>query len=81
MTAMSFALENAFHSGTCVAIPRHVARAAELVRRVVGGATERVIKDYCLTDADGNVIGTVPAALNRPNLGSNHPTLYLQRES
>ncbi len=80
MTAMSFALENAFHSGACVAIPRHVARAAELVRRVVGGATERAIKDYCLTDADGNVIGTVPAALKRPNLGSNHPTLYLHRE-
>ncbi len=80
MTAMSFALENAFHSGACVAVPRHVARAAELVRRVVSGATERVIKDYCLTDPDSNVIGTVPAALNRPNLGPNHPTIYLHRE-
>ncbi len=79
VAALSYAIDDAFHSGTCVAVPRQIARAAEIVRRAVHVTTEAAVKDYCLVDLDGSPLGTVPAATARPHLGTSAPAVYLRR--
>ena len=80
MTAFSIVLNDAFRSGACLAVPRHIARAAELVRRAVGTSVAApLVKDYCLVDVEGQHLGTVPAAVRRPSLGMSAPTVYLHR--
>ncbi len=79
VTAFSYALDDAFNSGTCLAVPRQIARAAEIVRRAVRVATEGAVKDYCLVDLDGSPLGTVPAAMAKPHLGTSAPTVFLRR--
>lgn len=79
MTAFSYAIDDAFHSGTCVAVPRSLARAAEIVRRAVRVTTDAAVKDYCLVDLDGSPLGTVPAATAKPHLGTSAPTVFLRR--
>lgn len=81
MHGFSIVMNDGFHSGACLAMPRHIARAAYAVRRAVGTRTGAPsVKDYCLMDVEGHHLGTVPAALRRPSLGSSAPTVYLHRE-
>ena len=73
MTATGPALENAFHSGSCAAVPRVNQRARA---RAV-----RASKDYCLLNEQGKRLGTIAAARVKPVLGKDAPTIYLMRET
>ena len=72
MTATDLALENAFQSGSCAAVPR--------VNRRVRAQAARALKDYCLLDEQGKRPGTITAARVKRVLGKNAPTLLLNRE-
>ncbi len=71
MTATGLALQNAFQSGACAAVPR--------VNRRARAQGARAFKDYCLFDRQGKRLGTITAARVKPVLGKNAPTLLLGR--
>ena len=72
MTATGLALEHAFRSESCAAVPQTNRRAR--------AQAARAVKDYCLFDEQRTRVGTIAAAHTRPRLGKNAPTLYLRRE-
>ena len=71
MNATSLALQNAFQSGSCAAVPR--------VNRRARAQGARAFKDYCLFDAEGKRLGTIVSPSMRPVLEKNAPTFYLGR--
>ncbi len=71
MTATGLALQNAFQSGGCAAVPR--------VNRRARAQAARALKDYCLLDVQTKRLGTINAARVKPVLGKNAPTLLLGR--
>ncbi|MCH7717027.1 MAG: hypothetical protein IH876_12915 [Gemmatimonadetes bacterium] len=73
MTATGLALENAFQSGSCAAVPR--------INRRARAQAARALKDYCLLDEQGKRLGTITAARVKPVLGKDAPTIYLMRET
>ena len=63
---------NALHTGSCLAVSRvHPPRTARLP--IVLGV------EYCLHNADGLPLGTIPAPAVRPITGPSAPTFYLRR--
>ena len=72
MTATGLALENAFQSGSCAAVPR--------INRQTRAQAARALKDYCLFDRQGKRLGTIAAARVRPVLGKHALTLLLNRQ-
>jgi len=81
MNGLGFALDGVLDSGACQAVPRGMARAAELIRRAaLAAAAGSAPKNYCLMDDLGNTLGTIPAAASRPVLGVNAPTIYMHRD-
>ncbi len=73
MTATGLALENAFQSGSCAAVPR--------INRRARAQAARALKDYCLLDEQAKWLGTITAARVKPVLGKDAPTIYLRRET
>ena len=73
MTATGLALENAFQSGSCAAVPR--------INRRARAQAARALKDYCLLDEQAERLGTVTAARVKPVLGKDAPAIYLRRET
>ncbi len=73
MTETGLALENAFQSGSCPAVPRMNRRART--------QAARALKDYFLLDEQGKRLGTITTARVKPALGKDAPTIYLRRET
>ncbi len=73
MTATGLALENAFQSGSCAAVPR--------INRRARAQVARALKDYCLLDEQAKRLGTITAARVKPVVGKDAPTIYLRRET
>ena len=71
--ATGLALENAFQSGSCAAVPR--------IKRRARAQAARALKDYCLLDEQAKRLGTITAARVKPVLGKDAPTIYLRRET
>ena len=62
----------ALHTGSCSAVSRAPSRGpAPTVTRL--GA------EYCLHDATGRSVGTIPSPAVRPSTGRFAPTFYLRR--
>ncbi|HEX9729864.1 MAG TPA: hypothetical protein VGA37_15310 [Gemmatimonadales bacterium] len=79
MSVFSFTFD-ALHSGAYVAAPPR-GRAVAMVNRIMQPpAPTAGVKDYSLSDMDGYRVGMVPAAVIRPRLGPNAPTIYLRRD-
>jgi hypothetical protein len=72
MTAISPAMSAVFESGKCPAVTG--------VRRRARTQSAPAGKDYCLRDERGMRLGTIPAALVRPAVGRDAPTLLLNRD-
>ena len=72
MTAVSLAIDTVFVTGRCPAVPG--------VRRRARTQPVPAGKDYVLLDERGRKLGTIPAALVRPVVGRNAPTLLLNRD-
>lgn len=72
MTAASLVFDAVFVSGKCPAVTG-VRRRARTLPAPAG-------KDYCLLDERGRRLGSIPAALVRPAVGRNAPTLLLNRD-
>ncbi len=73
MTATGLALENAFQSESCAAVPR--------INRRARAQVARALKDYCLLDEQAKRLGTITAARVKPVVGKDAPTIYLRRET
>ncbi len=71
--ATGLALENAFQSGSCGAVPR--------INRRARAQAARALKDYCLLDEQAKRLGTITAARVKPVLGKDARTIYLRRET
>ncbi len=71
--ATGLALENAFQSGSCGAVPR--------INRRARAQAARAFKDYCLLDKQAKRLGTITAARIKPVLGKDAATVYLRRET
>ena len=72
MTAGTLVLSAVFQSGKCPAVTG--------VRRRARTQSAPAGKDYFLLDERGRRLGTIPAALVRPAVGRNAPTLLLNRD-
>ena len=65
---------SALHSGSCLAVSRVTALQPERLPVILG-------VQYCLHDAAGRPLGTIPAPAVRPITGPAAPTFYLRRNS
>jgi hypothetical protein len=46
-----------------------------------GPAVAALMRDYCLHDPAGRLLGTIAAPVRRPEVGPAAPTFYLRRGS
>lgn len=46
-----------------------------------GPAVVALVRDYCLHDPAGRLLGTIAAPVRRPEVGAAAPTFYLRRSS
>jgi hypothetical protein len=44
-----------------------------------GPAVVALVRDYCLHDSAGRLLGTIAAPVRRPQVGAAAPTFYLRR--
>jgi hypothetical protein len=65
---------SALHTGSCLAVSRVSPPRAVRLPVVLG-------VQYCLHDAAGRPLGTIPAPAVRPITGPSAPTFYLRRGS
>lgn len=49
--------------------------------RPAGPAVVALVRDYCLHDPWGRLLGTIAAPVRRPEVGAAAPTFYLRRSS
>ncbi len=46
-----------------------------------GPAVVALLRDYCLHDPGGRLLGTIAAPVRHPEVGAAAPTFYLRRSS
>ena len=80
MSAIGLSIQHPFDSG-CAALSEQLAKVAARWRENRAYLRPSAPGDFGLYGPDGARLGMVPAAVGRPRLGADQPTIYLRRDS
>jgi hypothetical protein len=79
MTAMIATLTGAVHTGSCVAVPRALTKAAARFAGLLRADSTPPEREYCLHDEEGHPLGVIRSPAGRPEVGHEAPSIYLRR--